>query len=461
MIKLIIFDLDGVLVDTKLIHFYALNKALEKTKSKYQITYNDHLKYYDGLPTIEKLNKLCKEKKIRKKDFLKIKKIKQAHTKKILNNEITYKKNIYELFKSLSKKYKIAIATNAVKETLNICLNKLKIRKFVNYNICNEEIKTPKPNPEIYLKIFIKFSLYPKEVLILEDSHVGREAAKSSGANLLAVKDLKDVTFSRINIKIKEIQKMNLSNRKTSWDDEKLNVLIPMAGAGQRFKDAGYIFPKPIIEINKKPMIQWVVDSLNIKAQYIFIAQKEHVKKYNLESVLKMMEPSCKIIELDKLTEGAACTTLLAKKFIDNSNPLIIANSDQFIEWNSSKTMYKFTSQKVDGAILTFKSIHPKWSYAKCDENKTVLEVAEKKVISNNATVGIYYWAKGNDYVNYAEQMIKKNIRVNNEFYVCPVFNEAIKDKKRVVIEEVDKMWGLGTPEDLNEFNLKFNFDNE
>ena len=152
---------------------------------------------------------------------------------------------------------------------------------------------------------------------------------------------------------------------------------------------------------------------------------------------------------------------IISKKFIDNSNPLIIANSDQFIEWNSSKTMYKFTSQKVDGAILTFKSIHPKWSYAKCDENKTVLEVAEKKVISNNATVGIYYWAKGNDYVNYAEQMIKKNIRVNNEFYVCPVFNEAIKDKKRVVIEEVDKMWGLGTPEDLNEFNLKFNFDNE
>ena len=156
-------------------------------------------------------------------------------------------------------------------------------------------------------------------------------------------------------------------------------------------------------------MIQWVVDSLNIKAQYIFIAQKEHVKQYNLESVLKMMEPNCKIIELDKLTEGAACTTLLAKEFINNSNPLIIANSDQFIEWNSSKTMYKFTSQKVDGAILTFKSIHPKWSYAKCDENKIVQEVAEKKVISNNATVGVYYWAKGSDYVNYAEQMINKN----------------------------------------------------
>tara|TARA_B100000427_G_scaffold324265_1_gene329122 strand:+ start:22 stop:726 length:705 start_codon:yes stop_codon:yes gene_type:complete len=233
-----------------------------------------------------------------------------------------------------------------------------------------------------------------------------------------------------------------------------------MAGAGKRFQDAGYIFPKPIIEINKKPMIQWVIESLNVKANYIFIVQQEHNQKYNLQSVLKMMDPNCKVVELDKLTEGAACTTLIAKEFINNSNPLIIANSDQFIEWDSSKTMYKFTTKKIDGAILTFESIHPKWSYAKCDKNNFVKEVAEKKVISKNATVGVYYWSKGKDYVKYAEQMIKKNIRVNNEFYVCPVYNEAIQDKKKVIIENVDKMWGLGTPEDLNYFNLKFDFSN-
>ena len=126
------------------------------------------------------------------------------------------------------------------------------------------------------------------------------------------------------------------------------------------------------------------------------------------------MDPNCKVVELDKLTEGAACTTLLAKEFINNSNPLIIANSDQFIEWDSSKTMYKFTTKKIDGSILTFESIHPKWSYAKCDKNNFVTEVAEKKVISKNATVGVYYWSKGKEYVKYAEQMIKKNIRLNN-----------------------------------------------
>ena len=205
-------------------------------------------------------------------------------------------------------------------------------------------------------------------------------------------------------------------------------------------------------------MIQCVVESLNIKANYIFIIQKEHQKKYNIKSVLQILKPNCKIVELDSITEGAACTTLLAKKFINNNNPLIIANSDQYVEWNSAKSIYNFISQKLDGAILTFKAIHPKWSYAKCDKNDFVEEVAEKKVISKNATVGVYFWRKGSEYVKYAEQMIKKNIRVGKEFYVCPVFNEAIKDKKKIKIEEVKNMWGLGTPEDLNYFLQRYNF---
>ena len=227
-----------------------------------------------------------------------------------------------------------------------------------------------------------------------------------------------------------------------------------MAGAGSRFKEAGYIFPKPLIEINNKPMIQWVIESLKLEGNYIFIVQKEHQEKYNINSVLKILKPNCKIIELDSVTEGAACTTLLAKKFINSNNPLVIANSDQYIEWNSIKSMYNFNSKKIDGSILTFEATHPKWSYAKVDKNNFVLEVAEKKVISKNATVGVYYWKKGSDYIKYAESMIKKNIRVNKEFYVCPVFNEAIQDKKKIIIDKVLEMHGLGIPEDLNNFLL-------
>ena len=117
--------------------------------------------------------------------------------------------------------------------------------------------------------------------------------------------------------------------------------------------------------------------------------------------------------------------------------------------------MYDIQNKNYHGAILTFNSIHPKWSYVKVDENNLVTEVAEKKVISNKATVGIYYWKHGSDYVEYAKRMIKKNIRTNNEFYVCPVFNEAIEDKKIIKSIKIDQMTGLGTPEDLDIFLKK------
>ena len=456
MIKVIIFDLDGVLVDTKLIHFEALNSALKKYNFE-EISIDDHVKIFDGLPTIEKLKLLKKNKKIPKKFFSKIQKFKQKITSEILKRKIKKNNKIIKIMKNLHNKYKIVVATNAVNSTLNICLNKLGIEKYIDFKLSNEDINEPKPNPEIYLRIFINFGIYPSEALIIEDSHYGREAAISSGAKLLPIKRIEDLDLKKIRLNLTSKKMTNKKN--VSWEDNKMNVLIPMAGAGKRFFDAGYIFPKPLIEIDNKPMIQWVIESLNLKANYIFIIQKEHQEKYNIKSVLKILQPNCKIIELDHLTEGAACTTLLAKEFINNNDPLIIANSDQYINWNSSKAFYDFNSKNLDGAILTFEAIHPKWSYAKCDKEGFVTEVAEKKVISKNATVGVYYWKHGSDYVKSAEEMIKKNIRVNNEFYVCPVYNEFLMKNKKIKIHKVDKMWGLGTPEDLNNFIQKMKFD--
>jgi dTDP-glucose pyrophosphorylase len=236
-----------------------------------------------------------------------------------------------------------------------------------------------------------------------------------------------------------------------------MNVLIPMAGAGSRFAQAGYTFPKPLIDVEGKPMIQIVVDNLNIDATFIYVVQKEHREKYNLDTLLNLITPNCKIVEVDGLTEGAACTTLLAKEFIDNDAPLLMANSDQFLEWDSNEFMYKMIEQKVDGGILSFHSTHPKWSFAKVDEYGYVTEVQEKNPISDIATVGVYYWAKGSDYVKYAEQMIEKNMRVNNEFYVCPVYNEGIADGKKFKTFNIDKMWGLGTPEDLKYYLENYN----
>ena len=450
MISTIIFDLDGVLVDTKILHFKALNKALIFYSKGSSISFNDHVKIYDGLSTKEKLKILNKRKELNPKFNKKVRLLKQKYTTALLAKEIKFNKNLFTLFKNFSKKYKICVATNAVKETLDICLHKLKIKDFVDFKISNEEVNNPKPHPEIYLRCMTELGSRPSECLIVEDSHIGRVAAQESGGKLLPVKKMSEVNSQIINSYISDIGEEN--KIKTSWVDKGLNVIVPMAGAGSRFEKAGYTFPKPLVEIDNKPMIQWVIDSLDLDANFIFLVQKEHQVKFNISSMLKILIPKCKIVYLDGITEGAACTTLLAKKYINNNNPLVITNSDQFLEWNSSKTMYNFYSKSIDGAILCFTSTHPKWSYALTDKNNFVRKVAEKKVISKNATVGLYYWKKGKDYVKYAEQMINKNIRVNNEFYVCPVFNEAIKDKKKIIIDKVNKMWGLGTPEDLDFF---------
>lgn len=235
-----------------------------------------------------------------------------------------------------------------------------------------------------------------------------------------------------------------------------LNIVIPMAGEGTRFKERGYSFPKPLIEVNNKAMIQVVVENATPRSdhRFTFICRREHFEKYTLKYLLNLIAPRCNMITLDQPTEGAACTVLLASKYFNNEDELLIANSDQYIETSIDKFLEDARKRSLDGSILTFKSSHPKWSFAKLDEENLVMEVAEKKVISSHATVGIYYYRQGGLFFEAASQMMRKNVRVNNEFYVCPVYNEMILAGKRIGIFEIEshQMHGLGTPEDLEKF---------
>ena len=172
--------------------------------------------------------------------------------------------------------------------------------------------------------------------------------------------------------------------------------------------------------------------------------------------MLRLIVPNCTVIETSGITEGAACTALLAKEHFDNNYPLFFANSDQYVTWNPIEFMYMMQETDADGGIVTFKAMHPKWSFAKIDDAGFVTEVAEKNPISDNATVGFYYWKHGCDFVRYASQMIEKKMTVNNEFYICPVFNEAIQDNKKIRAYQATEMWGLGTPEDLEFFIKNF-----
>jgi HAD superfamily hydrolase (TIGR01509 family) len=451
MTALIIFDLDGVLIESRELHYQSLNDALHSIDVKYVITRDEHLSIYDGLNTTRKLTLLSETKNLPTEYHDMIWQRKQLATFDLIK-KFNIDPKLIDIFSKLKLAgYLIAVASNSIRETVKLSLLKIGIMEYVDYSVSNQDVKHPKPYPEMYWQCMTALKVLPKDTLIIEDSHIGRQAALDSGATLLAVENTQDVTWAKIDSKLQHMNS-NMMPRVVPWKDSRLNVLIPMAGAGSRFAQQGYTFPKPLIEVNGKPMIQVVVENLNIDAHYIFIVQQEHYNKYNLKYLLNLIAPNCTIVQVNGVTEGAACTTLLAQDLINNDNPLLIANSDQYIEWNSNEAMYAFSADDIDGGILTFESTHPKWSYAALNHRGLVEQVAEKMVISNHATAGVYYWKKGSDYVKYAKDMIAEDIRTNNEFYVCPVYNQAIKDDKIIKIKHVDKMWGIGTPEDLNTF---------
>ena len=236
-----------------------------------------------------------------------------------------------------------------------------------------------------------------------------------------------------------------------------INVVIPMAGLGSRFADVGYSKPKPFIDVNGKPMIVRVLENLKIpNANYILIARSEHLLK-EAELVQQIeSENNATFIGIDKLTEGTACTVLFARKYINNDSPLLIANSDQIVDFDVIDFLEDNFKRNLSGSILVFQdpTKNPKWSFAKLDLNEKVIEVKEKKPISDLATVGIYLFTKGSEFVDGTVDMIINNDRVNNEFYTCPVYNYLIQENLNIGSYKIplEAMHGIGTPEDLMKY---------
>ena len=236
---------------------------------------------------------------------------------------------------------------------------------------------------------------------------------------------------------------------------EMLNIVIPMAGRGSRFAQVGYENPKPLIEIKGLPMIQYVIGNLRPRSahRFIFIVLSEHLDRFNVEEILVRLAPGCVVVPTRGVTEGAACTVLLAKEYIDTAQPLMIANSDQWVETSIDDYLAHANEDGLDGMIMTMFADDPKWSYVGFGADNRIDRVVEKEVISNEATVGIYNFRSGKDFVRAAESMINKDIRVNGEFYVAPVYNELLAGGANIGFHNVGpNMHGLGTPEDLTEF---------
>ena len=237
-----------------------------------------------------------------------------------------------------------------------------------------------------------------------------------------------------------------------------LNIVVPMAGAGSRFASAGYMDPKPLIPLHGIPMIKVIIDNLRptTSHRFIFICQRTHSETYDLESRLQSWAPGCIVFLIDGVTQGAACTVLTVKHLIDHEHPLMIANSDQFVDIFIDDYLKSMENPRLDGLIMTMKALDPKWSFVDLDQEGYVNRVVEKEVISEEATVGIYNFRHGKDFVTGAQKMIEKDLRVNGEFYVAPVYNLLIQDHCKFAtynIGSVDHgMYGLGTPQDLERF---------
>jgi dTDP-glucose pyrophosphorylase len=237
-----------------------------------------------------------------------------------------------------------------------------------------------------------------------------------------------------------------------------LNIVIPMAGAGSRFASKGYLDPKPLIKVDGVQMIRLVIENLKPAQphRFIFICQRAHLEAYELQSKLEEWAPGCAVLTVDGVTEGAACTVLTARELINDDAPLMIANSDQYVDVDVNEYLSYMHNHHLDGLIMTMKASDPKWSFVGLNNENLVTEVVEKVVISDEATVGIYNFRSGREFVAAADDMIQKNLRVNNEFYVAPVYNQLINEGANVGVfnvgEEANGMYGLGIPADLELF---------
>jgi len=444
MIKCVLFDLDGVLADATDWHYRAFNKSLLDNGLE-PISYDEHIEHFNGLPTIKKIE-LLRIKGIKIGSILeeKIQADKQKNTVLCIKQYCSPLPEKIELIDKLKELgCKIGVCTNSIRNTLDLILEKSNLEGF-DITLSNQDVDYPKPSPEIYLKAMRELGVLPEETLIIEDSPKGKKAAYDSGAHVLEVDNYYEVTLSKVLYELARISYQNLQ------------ILIPMAGRGSRFARVGYTLPKPLIPVLGKSMIKYVIDNLHVKsATWHFVCLKDHIEKFKIDKELiryiSDKDGKVSVIAQHGLKQGAACSASLAFKHLDKESPLMLANSDQFVDLN----IYDFLASGLncDGAMMTFKSQHPKWSYASVKDG-FVSQVKEKVVISDNATSGIYLWNRAQDFIDGVNDMVKAGDMHNNEYYVAPSYNYCIKRGKKYRLFEIKRnaMWGLGTPEDLIRF---------
>jgi dTDP-glucose pyrophosphorylase len=232
------------------------------------------------------------------------------------------------------------------------------------------------------------------------------------------------------------------------------NVVFPMLGSATRFTSAGHWLTKPLLKARGKTLIEHAVHSLNVRGRHIFIIREMDDLRFAFGRFLWDTFPGATVIKVNKPTEGAVCSVLMASRFIDNNDPLFIASCDQITSFNQRQFYNKIYNYRADAAYITFRNNDPKWSYCRLDDEGLVAEVAEKRPISNRANTGVYWYAKGKHFVDAAYQLMKReDWRVNNEWFVSTVAAPMLEDGARIIDFECSNMVPLGVPSDLEAYD--------
>lgn len=444
-----IFDLDGVLVEFKELHKRAFIQAWNEIMESHSIDDEFHTVYLEARSTRQKLDILADHFGIIY-DRQQVADRKQAITATLLQSAQVYQWTRLALEWAHTNGIRMACCSNSIRSTVISSLEKLVPLSYFSVILSNEDVANPKPNPDIYIRAIELLGVSTGSVIVFEDSIVGKEAARRAGLRVVDIVDAMDITPTFLS-------HCSVDRRRPT--PRHINVVIPMAGLGSRFQIAGYSDPKPFLPVFGKPMFEWVISNIlpeelrPITTVHI-IVREEHLNRFR-----EMNTNNYQLHMVERLTEGAACTVLTVKDSINNDSPLVIANSDQYLDWDAHNFYRCLSHPDYDGVISSFyqpKSTDLRWSYASIDSEGHVVEVQEKKFIGPIATTGVYGWKHGSDFVRDAESMIVKNIRVNNEFYVCPVYNQTIELGGKIRTIHCDKMWGLGVPDDYEYFLQHF-----
>lgn len=235
-----------------------------------------------------------------------------------------------------------------------------------------------------------------------------------------------------------------------------LNIIIPLAGPSDIFYNAGYIYPKPLIEVQGRPMIEVVLENpLLIKGdkRFVFIVKEEDCVKFHLDNTLRLLDENCKVVILKKKTSGALCSILMCIDMLEKNDEMLVLNADQLIDMDFNQPLEFFRKEDTDSGIVTFPSIHPRWSYARLQDNN-VVETAEKNPISNKAIAGFYYFKKTGDFFENAFAAIRKSSGFEGNYYTSFVINQYILSNRKVMHYAIDKgkYFSFYSPQMITEF---------